>query len=199
MNRWTITVLLLLLGNTVLAEPLYRYTNAQGQVVIEDRLPPESIEHGYTVVDSYGRIIKTVAPAKTEAQQQQQQAAKEREAHAKQALEDQRFLQQYSSEVDLSNEQARQLDALEHSLHLTQLSIQKLQAQIDSMAEKINKLETQNQPIPDAYHRMIERSRMQLAQQRQHEHRKQLDLEHAKQQYQHDLDRYRQLSQQAEP
>ena len=45
----------------------YRYQNADGVTVIDDRVPPQFAQKGYAILDSNGRVVEVVPRALTEA------------------------------------------------------------------------------------------------------------------------------------
>lgn len=87
------------------AAQLYRYKDDQGNYVLNQTIPPKYVKKGYDILNSQGRVIKTVAPALTEAQIAARDAALEeerirKEEAKKQALIDDKLRQLYSHPND---------------------------------------------------------------------------------------------------
>ncbi|MFZ1293606.1 MAG: DUF4124 domain-containing protein, partial [Pseudomonadales bacterium] len=49
----------------------YRYQNADGVTVIDDRVPPQFAQKGYAILDSNGRVVEVVPRALTEAERRE--------------------------------------------------------------------------------------------------------------------------------
>jgi hypothetical protein len=87
------------------AAQLYRYKDDQGNYVLNQTIPPKYVKKGYDILNSQGRVIRTVAPALTPDQIAARDAALEqerlrKEAAAKQAIIDNELKQLYSHPND---------------------------------------------------------------------------------------------------
>ena len=94
----------LLLPLWVGATEMYRYTNAQGVMVIDRQgVPSEFIAKGYEVLNDQGRVVRVVPPAPTPEELQKLLADRER------AKSDAQLLRLYSSPEDVDRARARKL------------------------------------------------------------------------------------------
>jgi DNA repair exonuclease SbcCD ATPase subunit len=113
------------------AGELYRYKGANGEVVIDDYIPPEFIPKGYTILSSTGMIIETVEPAMTDEEKAQMSAQKRKEleleeARKKQEQQDAWLLERFSDAGDAVRARDRQLGTLETLIVVAQGNIKKL-------------------------------------------------------------------------
>ncbi|WP_116367858.1 hypothetical protein [Parahaliea mediterranea] len=91
-------------------EQLYRYTNAEGNVVIDDKVPSEFVSQGYEVLSAKGKVLEVVPPRRTDEEARQ---VAEAEAAALAAKEyDRNLLLRYSSVEDIEAARERALDEL---------------------------------------------------------------------------------------
>ena len=96
-----------LLSSAVYAESgkLYRYNDAQGRIVLNDRIPPELISNGYSILNRNGQVVKVVPRELTEEEITLRDGSKgERKQRALRAAQqekaDQRLLTIFSNPED---------------------------------------------------------------------------------------------------
>jgi hypothetical protein len=100
---------------------MYKWIDDQGVVHYTDRIPPESVAKGATVLDKQGRSIKTIDPAPTAEQRKAIEAEAERQrevakANAEQARRDRALTQSFTSEAEIDVARARAISTLEAQL-----------------------------------------------------------------------------------
>ena len=100
---------------------MYKWVDDQGVVHYTDRIPPESVSKGATVLDKQGRSVKTIDPAPTAEQRKAMEAEAERQrdvakANAEQARRDRALTQSFSSEAEIDVARARAVSTMEAQL-----------------------------------------------------------------------------------
>ena len=108
-------------GTAAGAGGMYKWTDDQGVVHYTDRIPPESVSKGATVLDKQGRSVKTIDPAPTAEQRKAIEAEAERQrdvakANAEQARRDRALTQSFSSEAEIDVARARAVSTMEGQL-----------------------------------------------------------------------------------
>jgi chromosome segregation ATPase len=108
-------------AGTAAAASMYKWVDDQGVVHYTDRIPPESVSKGATVLDKQGRSVKTIDPAPTAEQRKAMEAEAERQrdiakANAEQARRDRALTQSFTSESEIDVARARAVSTLEAQL-----------------------------------------------------------------------------------
>lgn len=124
--RFLVTAFLLLspLANAASGQVLYRYTDEQGILVLNERVPPEYVAGGYEILNHSGRVLEVVPPqlSPEEFEAQRQQEAQE-EA-------DRKLLKRYNSVADIESARKRKLAIVEQDMAIMRSNISSLGRQI---------------------------------------------------------------------
>ena len=124
--KFGVVIMVLALSHGAWAENLlYRYKDENGGVVINDKIPQQYIDKGYTVINQYGDIIERVAPALTEEQLGQMEESERakieaRRRQAKVDAADQKLLKTFADPEDAERARDRQLEAIDIMIEITQ-------------------------------------------------------------------------------
>jgi chromosome segregation ATPase len=118
MLRVFVWALLLSLATVVEAKPLYRYRNAEGNVVVDYQVPADLVGGGYEVLNDKGMVIKVVPRALTAEELKAKDAEDKRQQQAKAEQErlqkwDESLMLRYSTVADLEDAQRRALSDLQ--------------------------------------------------------------------------------------
>lgn len=110
--------LLLCITTLVEARPLYRYRNAEGNVVVDYQVPVESISGGYEVLNNDGMVIKVVPRELTPEERKLADAESKREQEARAEQErlrqwDESLMLRYSTVDDIEDARNRALSELQ--------------------------------------------------------------------------------------
>ena len=160
----------------------YRWVDAQGNLQLSDTLPPRAAAQGYKVLDpSTGRVIREVAPRKTEAQRAREQAEREAEQRQRreareQAERDRILLSLYGSAEDIKRVRDERLDRVDSRIRQMERSIERMKATIAAGHGG------------DEYERDLKQLRQSLAETR-------AERNALAERYQSDLQRFRKLKQ----
>ncbi|WP_445355383.1 hypothetical protein ACJJI5_01880 [Microbulbifer sp. EKSA008] len=103
---------------------LYRYTDHQGVLVINDAIPPEFVPNGYEILTLTGRVVEVIAPQLSpEEYQAQLKLEAQREA-------DRKLLKRYNSIADIESARSRKLAVVEQDMAIMRSNISSLRRQI---------------------------------------------------------------------
>ncbi|WHI44925.1 hypothetical protein ACJJIW_06740 [Microbulbifer sp. JMSA004] len=103
---------------------LYRYTDHQGVLVINDAIPPEFVPNGYEILTLTGRVVDVVAP---QLSPEEHQAQLKLEAQRK---ADRKLLKRYNSIADIESARSRKLAIVEQDMAIMRSNIGSLRRQI---------------------------------------------------------------------
>jgi chromosome segregation ATPase len=180
------------------AREIYRYKDASGVSVINDRLPPEVAALGYEVLSDTGVLLRVVPPKKTpeqlealdaqesEAERAQRQAEQQRKA-------DELLLIRYSSIDDIKAARERSLQALQIRANILRSNLRSMAQQLGNYQAEAAAIERLghllDQERIDAIQNLrarIETSQLALSDREQ-------EMEEVTQAYQADIDRFQHL------
>lgn len=90
---------------------LYRYTNSEGTVVIDDRIPSDYVSQGYEILNQQGKVVEVIPPRRTA--EEALQAARTQEAETAARERDRNLLLRYSTVEDIEIARDRVLKDLQ--------------------------------------------------------------------------------------
>lgn len=109
------------------AGEMYRYEGENGEVVIEDHIPPEFVHKGYTILNKSGFVIEKIEPTLSKEDVEGLSEVRRAEEEKKeQAKRDAWLLERYSDAGDAILARDRQLGAIETLIIVAQSNINKL-------------------------------------------------------------------------
>jgi len=185
------------------AKQLYRYTDASGIPVINDRLPPEAIKNGYEVLNGQGVVVSVVPAQMTPEQlvELDEQAAKERaarEAKALQEQQDQLLLMRYSSISDIEAARERALQSIRIRVSILRSNIRSMVQQVENYQAEAANIERAGGTVDAERMGAIESVRKRLASTQRQLSDRELEMEQVEADYQVDIDRFKHLLDQVE-
>ena len=197
--RWLgVVALLSVLGApaSALAEDrFYKYDNAEGIPVIDDRVPPELAHKGYTVLNRAGRVVEVVPRTLTAAERKANpgavQAMLRAEEVERQRRYDEALLARYSSVADIEDLQRRKINEVQVRINLQKGSIAALKQQLESEHAKAADLELAEAPVPADLQKKIEELRASIAEEETRIARLEQDRSTVQARYQFDIERFR--------
>lgn len=142
-----LAALSLLLAAAVDAERLlYRYKNAKGVTVVEDRVPPEFIKQGYTVLTRDGRVVEVVPPELSGSAAEAKRAAA---AEARRLREwDESLLRRYSHVADIEAARERALKEFDVRISILRSHLQSIKGQIEREQSRAADIERRGGEVP---------------------------------------------------
>lgn len=130
-------------------DKFYRFTDENGKVTIDGRVPVELMDMGYEVVDQMGRVLRVVPPALTDAEKAE---AKEKNRKAKEAeekrLRDLDLLRHYSKVEDLEGTRDRVLKEIMFSIKIAKGNLLAQQEQMQQQQRLAADYERQGKEPP---------------------------------------------------
>lgn len=124
---------------------LYRYRNAEGNLVIDFSIPPEYADKGYDILSANGRLIKHV-PARTEAELTPEQI----EAREEQEKLDAFILRTYSSLEDVARARTRRLQLVEREISVLKSNIMDYTRREEEVKERAAGYQASGQTPPES-------------------------------------------------
>nr|WP_241263086.1 hypothetical protein [Parahaliea mediterranea] len=133
---------------------LYRYTNLEGNVVIDDRVPSEFVGNGYEVINSKGVVLDVVPrnmTAEERAAREQRSRAEVEAAEArKRSLErDENLLLRYSTIEDIEAAKERALSQLRIRISILKSNRGSLKQKMEVMQAQAADVERQGRKVDD--------------------------------------------------
>lgn len=197
--RWLgVVALLSVLGAPACAlaeDRFYKYDNAEGIPVIDDRVPPELAHKGYTVLNRAGRVVEVVPRTLTAAERKANPGAVQAMLRAEEAERQRRYdealLARYSSVADIEDLQRRKVNEVQVRINLQKGSIAALKQQLESEHAKAADLELAEAPVPAELQKKIEELRASIAEEETRIARLEQDRSTVQARYQFDIERFR--------
>lgn len=139
-----LAVVLLLCSSLLWAQQFYRYQNAEGQTILDTKIPAQYVNQGYDVIDSSGRLLERVAAV---------QSIDETESNAVDASgnteqSDQMLLSSYSTPEEIDAHRLRKIQALEREISIIQTDQRVTQIEIDKALEEKADYESREREVP---------------------------------------------------
>ncbi|MDG0978260.1 MAG: hypothetical protein P8O79_00905 [Halieaceae bacterium] len=185
------------------ANELYRYKDAAGIPVINDRLPPEAVPSGYEILNEEGVVIRVVPPQLTEEElalqsAQEKEAQAEREATAAQKARDELLLMRYSSVADIEAARDRALQSIRIRVSILRSNVRSAVQLIENYQTQAANIERSGGNVDDVTAEAIEVARRRLASTQRALAEREVEIDKVTAEYQADVDRFRHLEDQVE-
>lgn len=192
----------LLIISPAWAAKLYKWTDEEGNVHYSDKLPPEVVEKEHQELNSRGLTTKSVNREKTEAERMEEEAAKvAAETERKQKFEqearvrarDELLLNTFTTERDLLLARDDRLAAVDSIISLTTSNNSNIEQQAADTVKRIENLNKAGKEIPENLTKQLANLEGQLAKNRSFIEIKREERKKLEQQFENDLQRYREL------
>lgn len=189
---------LLCASSSLDAREIYRYKDASGVSVINDRLPPEVAALGYEVLSDTGVLLRVVPPKKTpeqlealdaqesEAERAQRQAEQQRKA-------DELLLIRYSSIDDIKAARERSLQALQIRANILRSNLRSMAQQLGNYQAEAAAIERLGQALDQERIEAIQNLRARIETSQLALSDREQEVEDVTQAYQADIDRFQHL------
>ena len=147
-----LATVLLCASSSLDARELYRYKDASGVSVINDRLPPEFAALGYEVLSETGVLLRVVPPKKPPEQLEALDAQESEVERAQRQAEQQRkadelLLIRYSSIDDIRAARERSLQALQIRANILRSNLRSMAQQMGNYQAEAAAIERLGQPL----------------------------------------------------
>lgn len=187
-----------LLVPAALAGNLYRYTNAQGVIVVDYHVPADFVSKGYEILNTDGVVIRVVPRQLTEEEKHVMNAQQELEAEAS-AEEarlrnwDESLLLRYSTLEDIEAARERALRELRIRLSILKGNKRSLKQQVETFQAQAADLERSGREVDVARISAIEDIQAEIATTERSINDRAEEIELVSAAYQKDIDRFKQL------
>jgi chromosome segregation ATPase len=119
----------------------YKWVDDQGVVHYSDKVPPEAVDKGATVLDRQGRAVRKIEPALTPEQIKAKEAAEQEERARMRAQEDQRrkdraLMQSYTTEAEIDEAKQRALGTIAAQIKSSQAYSAELTRRLEELKKK---------------------------------------------------------------
>jgi hypothetical protein len=192
------TVLLLSLPQASYSRDLYRYTNDEGNMVVDDRIPTEYASRGYEILNEEGVVTKVVPRELTE-EELKQRGVEEKMAAAAAAEEerlrkwDESLLLRYSTIEDIEAARERALRELRIRVSILKSNIRSLKQQVENYQAVAADIERSGGTVDLAQLATIDELQSEIWVTERSVVDRQLEVERVQKEFQLDIDRFGKL------
>jgi uncharacterized small protein (DUF1192 family) len=192
-------MLVLVSAGALCAEELfYRYEDARGLTVIDDRVPPEFARKGYTVLNKHGRVVEVVPRELTarEMKNSNSPAVRKRmqaEMRTRQRRYDEVLLGRYSTTADIEAAMWRKVNEIKVRINSLKGSIARLSSQVEERQREAADLERAGEKVPADLPRSIAALRKEIAKAEQDIQLHEKDRRTTEARFQYDKERFLEL------
>lgn len=186
----TASAIALLLFTATATADMYRYTDENGQVVISNTIPQEASERGYDVLNSSGRVVRTIDPAPTAEEIEEREANKRREeSEARQRELDKKLLERFSHPDEAVRAMYRKIRELQGLSQLKRGNISVIENQLDTEQGRAADRERSGRDIPEATLKKIRRLESNIREIEREINAQESEIESVRRQFLEDIER----------
>ncbi len=198
LRRVFVWALLLSLASVVEAKPLYRYRNAQGNVVVDYQVPADSVGGGYEILNDKGMVVKVVPRALTAEEMKAKDAEKKQEQEAKAEEErlrkwDESLLLHYSTVADIEDAQRRALGDLQIRMSILKSNRYSLKQEVENYQAQAADMERAGKSVDVDRLRIIEGLQKEIAVTESDIKQREREISALATTYQADIERFKML------
>jgi hypothetical protein len=199
MNCQMLLLLALFPGGNAVAERMYKWVDANGQVQYSNQLPPEAAQQKHELINQQGITVKVYrAPLtpeeKIEAKRLAELELKKQELAKKRANHDRSLLATYSSEKDMYRARDARIAALDSLIESTQSRIKMMQHKLLQATDDAGNYERGGKQPPASLLSEISKLRKQIKLNNEFSEDKKQEIEDIRTQFDSDIRRYRELT-----
>lgn len=181
----------------------YKWKDAQGNLHIEDSIPPDAAKLGYEVINAGGLVVKRVERARTDDELAAAKAAIEKTAEEKrraadQASRDAQMLAAYPTEDDLRRAHESQLAILQQNISTVTAGIASQEKSLAEMLAHAAEYERDGKSVPSNVQKRISQLRDGIAEQKTYHERRQAEHTQMQQRFAEELQHYRETKERRE-
>lgn len=186
----TASAIALLLFTASASANMYRFTDENGQIVISNTIPQEASERGYDILNSNGRVIRTIDPAPTAEEIAEREAQKRREeSKARQREEDRKLLERFSHPDEAVRAMYRKIRELRGLSQLKRGNISVIENQLDTEQGRAADRERSGREIPEATLNKIRRLESNIREIEREINAQEAEIESVRRQFLDDIER----------
>lgn len=194
--RWMLVGTLLLCCSTLVeAKTLYRYRNAEGNVVVDYQVPADLIAGGYEVLNNEGIVIKVVPRELTpqeravaDAEQKREQDARAEEERLRQW--DESLMLRYSTVADIEDARNRALSELQIRMSILRGNRRALKQKVENYQSQAADMERAGMSVDVERLRAIETLQSEIASTERDIRDRQQEIEELETAFDADIERF---------
>ena len=195
---WVVACGQLFLAGAALSQKLYRYSDAQGKVVVGFQVPADQISLGYEVLNSKGMVVNVVPRELTEEELESREMTEKlrREAVTEQQRLrdwDESLLLRYSTIEDIKDAQRRGLGNLEIRLSILRGNRRSLKQEVENYQTQAADKERAGHEVEMEWLRKIEDLRREIVNVDKDIAKRQQEIGEISAEYDADIERFRML------
>jgi hypothetical protein len=177
---------------------MYRFRNAEGNLVVGYQVPPEAVSRGYEVLNQKGMVVKVIPRELTEEERKQKDAQEKllREAAAEQERLrkwDEQLMLRYSTVADIEDAKRRAMGSLEIRLAILRGNRRGYKQQIENYQAQLANAERAGQEVDMERLREIENLQGQIAAIERDIEKREVEIEELSAAYDADIERFEML------
>ncbi len=178
-----------------LARELYRYTNDQGNMVVDYQVPPQYVPNGYEVLNEKGMVIEVVPRELSEQEKADRDIREKQELEARAEQErlrewDETLLRRYSTIEDIEAARERALSDLRIRVSILKSNKRSLKQQVENYQAQAADQERRGQQVDVKHITAIEDLQGEIAITESAIVDRQAEIERVSLDYQADIDRF---------
>lgn len=198
LHRPLVWAFLLCLAPVVEAKQLYRYRNAEGNVVLGYQVPVDAVAGGYEVLNNDGMVVKVVPRELSPEERKEKDAEERREAEARAEQErlrewDESLLLRYSTVADIEDAKHRALGELQIRMSILRGNRRGLKQKVENYQAQAADLERAGRSVDVERLRVIESLQDEIEATERDIKERQRDIEELEQAYAADIERFNML------
>ncbi len=179
------------------------WTNKEGVRECGNVVPPEYAQQEtrtysgrgvQTEVKQRAQTKEELAEEQRRKQEEQQRIAEEKKRRAAQAAKDRVLLMTFTSENDIISSRDRKLNAIDATIEITNVTIDKLKEKLGQRQKRAANLERAGKPIPEDLSKEMASLKKQIADKQNYIAAKRKNQDELRAKYDADLKRYREIA-----
>ncbi|BFM22229.1 hypothetical protein [Gilvimarinus japonicus] len=171
---------------------LFRYKNADGNLVVQQSIPPDAAARGYDIITSTGRILKTVKASPKGADAVR--AAERMRREAELAEWDARLKRRFSTVKDIESAKQRSLTELRGNLSILRANLSGVTSQLEEQQRRAGIMERNGRPVSDTLKTNIAALEAELVEIHKQIEQRGQTLEGAAAKFDKDIERFKEIN-----
>lgn len=178
------------------------WTNSEGVRECGNSIPPEYSQKKSETINERGITVDQQKRAKTKEElqterrrqaEEEKRQAEEKRLREEQEKRDRVILSSYLSEQDIIDTRNRMMDAIDGSIEIRQINIDKLEKDLEKENKRAERYKSKNQEVPEDIQKAIASLQRQIADKQQYIQGKEQEKAELHEKYDQDLIRFREL------
>ena len=176
----------------------FKWRDEQGNLHIEDSIPPEAARLGYDIVNAQGLLVRHVERQKTAeelaaAKAEKEKAEADKKAAAEQASRDAQMLAAYPNEEELKKAHEAQMALVKQNIDTATAGMRSQEKSLSDMLAHAAEIERDNKPVPATVQNQIATLKAGIAEQKRILEKREQERLEMQRQFEQELTHYRKI------